>query len=406
MKRVVLQKGLFIGGLAIFALLFLNLLAFAGEVEDIRSAIHARGAKWVAGETSVSRLPHDHRKLRANAQLPYLKDTDTFLSMDAPLAGIPLGLDWRNYNGLNYVTPVRDQGGCSSCWAFATTAAAESNFIILNNLPNYNENFSEQVLISCGGAGSCSGGTINTASNFIQNTGLPPEMDYYYTGTDGSCGSAAAGWQQVAYRIGSWSYACTSPSATAIKNALVAHGPLVTMFEVYSDFFSYTSGIYSFATGSFVGNHCVLIVGYDDVSQCFIAKNSWGSGWGEAGYFRVAYSQCSNGVGFGMYTIAYTPGATCNYAISPTNQSFADAGGSASLNVTAAANCSWNAVSNNSWITVTQVTATQGNGTVYYSVAPNPTPGTVRNGSITVAGQPFAVTQGTATKVTPTRSRK
>jgi hypothetical protein len=102
-----------------------------------------------------------------------------------------------------------------------------------------------------------------------------------------------------------------------------------------------------------------------------------------------------------MYTIAYSPAAACTYAISPTSQAFNDAGGSASANVTARTDCSWSASSSASWITITNpVTATQGNGTVYYSVAPNPTPGTVRKGAITMAGQSVTVSQGTT--ITPT----
>ncbi|MFH1596045.1 MAG: C1 family peptidase [Pseudomonadota bacterium] len=405
MKKTVLKRTLFAAAAAICVLLLANSLAFAKELDDINKAIKEKKAKWVAGETSVSRLPYSERKLRAAAHKPHLKDTDTFITPEPPLAGIPVGIDWRNYNGLNYVTPVKDQGGCGSCWAFASTAALESYFLIQENLPGQNEDFAEQVLVSCSGAGSCGGGTISAASSYIRDTGLPPEMDYYYTGTDGSCANAVPGWQQAAYRIGSWSYACVSPNVDAIKNALVTYGPVATMFAVYSDFLSYKSGVYSYTTGSYLGNHCVLIMGYDDLNQCFVAKNSWGTGWGEAGFFKIAYSQCSNGVNFGFYSIAYTPQVACSYGISPSSQAFNDAGGAATITVTARADCSWNAVSNNSWITIDQVTASLGNGTVYYSVAPNPTPGTVRNGSITVAGQSFAVSQGTASDSTNTTKK-
>ena len=56
---------------------------------------------------------------------------------------------------------------------------------------------------------------------------------------------------------------------------------------------------------AYQGGHAILIVGYDDANQCFIVKNSWGDDWGEAGYFKIAYSQLSNVVKFGQYTILY-----------------------------------------------------------------------------------------------------
>ena len=52
---------------------------------------------------------------------------------------------------------------------------------------------------------------------------------------------------------------------------------------VYNDFYSYTSGVYSHVTGSYLGGHAILIVGYDDVGKYFIAKNSWGTSWGRGG---------------------------------------------------------------------------------------------------------------------------
>ena len=44
--------------------------------------------------------------------------------------------------------------------------------------------------------------------------------------------------------------------------------------------------------GEYVGGHCVCIIGYDDAQKCWIAKNSWGKGWGEQGFFRIGYGEC------------------------------------------------------------------------------------------------------------------
>ena len=115
---------------------------------------------------------------------------------EPPIVGAPPSLDWRN-NGGNFVTPVRNQGGCGSCWAFATTAALESSVLRAENTPGVDLNLSEQVLISCGSsggndAGSCSGGYISYASDYIRNTGLPLETCYPYTGETAAAAAPVA----------------------------------------------------------------------------------------------------------------------------------------------------------------------------------------------------------------------
>jgi hypothetical protein len=103
-----------------------------------------------------------------------------------------------------------------------------------------------------------------------------------------------------------WYWVATnSPTVDALKNGLYRYGPLVTTMRVYSDFFYYNGGIYSYSSGSYQGSHGVLLVGYDDIEQYFIVKNSWGTDWGESGYFRIAYSELNSVTSLGFWTIAY-----------------------------------------------------------------------------------------------------
>lgn len=90
-----------------------------------------------------------------------------------------------------------------------------------------------------------------------------------------------------------------------IKRALVSHGPVSTTFSVYEDFFYYSDGVYQYTYGELLGDHAVLIVGYDDPGHYFIIKNSWGNDWGESGYFRIGYSELASVTELGKYTIAY-----------------------------------------------------------------------------------------------------
>src|SRR5208283_3292075 len=283
--------------------------ASQAELDEINYAIHSQGANWLAGETAISMLPLGQRLMRLGAKKPVVAPSEisgvTAGTSGSMLTGTaPTALDWRNYNGYDYVTPVRDQGNCGSCWAFATTAALESNDLITNGITALD--LAEQVLLSCSGAGSCNGGYIDEASNFMVSPGLPPESYYPYTAANGQCSSAEAGWQAVTAQITSWQWiTSTSPTVAAIKNALNTYGPLVTTMNVYNDFFYYSGGIYQYTSGKYQGGHAILIVGYDDTGQYFIVKNSWGSSWGESGYFRTAYSQLSSVVSFGDDTIAY-----------------------------------------------------------------------------------------------------
>jgi C1A family cysteine protease len=310
MRKILSQKNLILELLTIFFLLFFTGLTFAGELDEIKAAIKKHEAKWIAGDTSVSKLPAHERMFRVGLIKPSAAEVGQPISV-APLTGAaPSALDWR-IGGINgYVTPVKDQGQCGSCWAFATIGALESYRLINKHDSQCNLSFgcnlSEQTLVSCSKAGSCSGGYIDKASTFIRNTGVALETCSPYTAANTACKKACCtNWQPSPYKIGSWTWVTTtSPTVDAIRNALT-HGPLATTMDVYADFFSYTGGIYSYTIGAYQGGHAVLIVGYDDANKCFIVKNSWGTGWGDSGFFKIAYSQISNVVKFGYYTILY-----------------------------------------------------------------------------------------------------
>jgi len=78
---------------------------------------------------------------------------------------------------------------------------------------------------------------------------------------------------------------------------------MVGGMAVYQDFFSYRSGIYKHVSGGLAGYHCIMIAGYDDTQQCWICKNSWGTGWGENGWFRIGYGECQIDSSFAFYDI-------------------------------------------------------------------------------------------------------
>jgi C1A family cysteine protease len=390
---------------AVLALLLAVPLAQANtdELEQIRHAIKAKGARWHADHTSVSGLSHKEKKMRLGAfEQEYVEpDFGDTTPLSLLTAGSP-ALDWRNVEGVSFVSPVKNQGSCGSCWAFAVTAALESQVMIATGgMPI---DLSEQILVSCSGAGSCSGGSSATASSYIRDVGLPLESCFGYTGTNNSCSNACLNWQDYTYRVIGWHGA--SPSTITvddIKNAVYTYGPVVATFYVYNDFFSYRSGVYSYTTGSYVGAHAVLVVGYDDVGQAFIVKNSWGTGWGEAGYFMIAYSEVSGTSHFGYSALAYEgygdnptpppePPPACTYSISPTAKNFKASGGRARVNVSSQGGCSWTATSDVSWVIITSGASGTGNGTVSYTVEPNSEP-VSRSATLNIAGMAYTVKQ-------------
>ncbi len=392
----------FLLGVFLLSILSSSVLAATAEVESIRQEIWNRGARWQADDTSITKLPAARRRMRVGLlRGAFLAPKGVPPSQSTPPVGqtLPASLDYRIDN---YVTPIRDQGDCGSCWAFATTAALESQELKSTNGVGWSDlDLSEQVLVSCGGAGNCNGGYIDRASNFIESTGLPTETCFPYTATNNNCSNArCTSWQSVTSEITGWQWvATTSPTVDGLKSALVTYGPLVTTMAVYNDFFSYRQGVYSYVGGNgdtYQGGHAIEIIGYDDTQQAFIVKNSWGAGWGEAGFFLIAYSQLGNPVQFGYYTIAYVGykanQTTCSYSISPTSVSVTYSGGSASDTVSSQPGCSWTAASNASWISVTSGANGTYNGTVNYNIGANSTSSN-RSGTLTIAGKTLSVTQ-------------
>ena len=218
-----------------------------------------------------------------------------------PFGELPSSFDWRDYNG---VTPVKNQGGCGSCWAFGTIGPIEAAIKIVNG---DEVDLSEQWLVSCNQEGwGCQGGWW--AHSYFKDTGYKTdpcggfgavlEADFPYQAQNVPCSCP----YPHEYVLEKWKYVGMNmgvPPVENMKQAILDYGPISGAVHVSSAFQAYDGGVFDACpTGSV--NHAVTIVGWDDnppdggpdCPGVWIVKNSWGSGWGEDGYIRMEYG-CS-----------------------------------------------------------------------------------------------------------------
>jgi C1A family cysteine protease len=225
-----------------------------------------------------------------------------------PDKSLPEAFDWRDNGGL---PPVRNQGGCGSCWAFATVGPLECNIKLIDGLT---VNLSEQWLVSCNNDDwDCGGGWWAHKYHQWKNdpcyeTGAVLETDFPYAAANLSCGCP----YPHHYRIESWAYIGSQssiPAVDAMKQAILDHGPICVAVVSSSAMHAYHGGIFNYNAGGDV-NHGVVLVGWDDnqgTEGVWIMRNSWGTWWGEeGGYMRMEYGVSR--IGYGASYVVY-PGA-------------------------------------------------------------------------------------------------
>jgi len=273
---------------------FLNVNTSLGnDLHILRKVIEDKSVKWTAGETSVSNLTIDNKKNMCRVIFPEnyptrSREESVALSSEAEEESF----DWRN-SGI--VTSIKDQGMCGSCWAFAAVGAFESKLLLSG--VSVGNNLSEQLVVSCDTYNlGCDGGWMDYVYNFLWYMGTTEEACFTYQAKSLYCDyyTKCNDWEQNLIRTDGWDWVTNNENS--IKNALVEHGPIPTTFKVYVDFYDYTGGVYEHVSGILLGGHAVLIVGWDDFPEvpggvgkpCWICKNSWGTDWGENGYFRIA----------------------------------------------------------------------------------------------------------------------
>jgi len=216
----------------------------------------------------------------------------------------PTSIDWTNYNGKSYVTPVKNQGQCGSCWAFATTGSLECRYAIAKGTLT---SLSEQQLVDCSWAQGnlgCDGGWWYNAYQYIEsNGGLCTETEYPYTAHDGVCKQSSCGTKYDDMT----NYLKVTADDEADLETAAASGCVAVGVEADQTAFQfYSKGILDGACGTNI-DHGVLVVGYgtQNGEEYWKVKNSWGVSWGEQGYVLICKACNKNGskgeCGINMY---------------------------------------------------------------------------------------------------------
>jgi hypothetical protein len=201
---------------------------------------------------------------------------------------LPSAFSWRDINGTDYTTSIRDQSPAPTCEAFGICAALETK-MQYQLKERYNPDLSENHLYFYAG-GTIEKGYVSLvdAAHYLMEFGVPDEgcfpdphraFDYPY--------ESLPGWENRTVKITEWGW--IDHNITTMKQALIDHGPLIVCIHFWQDFFYYFGGVYKHHIGQPVGGHVVAIVGYDDSKNCWMVKNSWGTKWGDQGWFRMSY---------------------------------------------------------------------------------------------------------------------
>tara|TARA_B100000963_G_C22619579_1_gene669179 strand:+ start:1790 stop:2800 length:1011 start_codon:yes stop_codon:yes gene_type:complete len=266
---------------------FVNFISNLDFIENYNSSTHSLEMNQHGDMSS-----YQFTEFRRLTDIYNLYKSSSCSSFEPSLSSIPDNMDWRP----KAVTSVKDQGQCGSCWSFSSAGAMEGAYAVSTGELL---DLSEQQLMDCSwsyGDFGCSGGLMDNAFEYAIDNGMCLESDVPYLGQNQKCNymphcNAVAHFSQC--------FDVTPNNQVHMKEA-VSFQPVSVAIQADTRVFQfYKSGIIDSDDCGTNLDHGVLVVGYGEEhgNKYWIVKNSWGEGWGENGYVRIARSDSENDPG-------------------------------------------------------------------------------------------------------------
>ena len=326
------------------------------EIKELQQWIYKRGYNYTVAENWITRLSPDERKalcgykpLMPPTELKSLPENVGFRSMvenleservgdSEPPVGQPPAYDAM---ALGYVTPVKDQAGCGSCWIFGATANFESKVAIgETNLLD----FSEQEVGDCNIWGRfCNGGNAYMTTNYFSKKGAANELCHSYVAAPQTCNNCS-----LLKNVDNWRIITDGNGESQIdiiKNAIMDYGPVyASIYASDPEFSYYNSEVYEY-WGTESTNHAVEIIGWNNSlthshgNGAWMIKNSWGTDWGASG----PYPGCA-WIAYGVANLGDYTSAISGYNNNTTQVYYHDEYGWMGYCVGYGTNTAWGAV--------------------------------------------------------------
>jgi len=271
------------------------------KIKKINENIKKKGGLWVAGETSVSKLTYKEKKELFGGRVPNLQGFEFYIGGIFAMPGTlesetkvqdyseQLSLinaspfadefSWRNRHGQDWVTPVKNQGGCGSCWAFGAIGATE---LLVNLFYNRHLDYdlSEQNAVSCFGSGSCAGGDPGATLDYIRDFGIVTETCFPYAGWDEPCMDKCANPSEI-IKIGGQEY--SQWLTDSIAKEMIIEGPVACALCSWVHVITLV-GYKVIREGDYIFNF-IIPADHPYIGRtAWLLKNSWGEDWGDKGY--------------------------------------------------------------------------------------------------------------------------